>query len=439
MTGISRQTRALNGVGLKQESIHDRPTRRTRGEAIDSPRSLTTEVVRELAGLSGLRDTWEAMSLDVNSDIEFYTTIVLSRGNRQDPHTEARELSGAVLRPHVIAVKRNGEVRSILAGRLELKHLDVALGYKTLYLPAVRCLTLIHGGLMGEESEECGAALLESIRMSLRDGEADTVWFYGLNIDSSFHRAAREAGGIFTRDHFPKPLQRWSVQLPSSYEDLYRGLSRTTRRHLKQHSQHLCEAFADSLTIKRYKSLHDLEWVLEDIEAVAARTYQRGLNVGFICNRETREWMSLAARRGWLEAHLLYIDGKPCAFWNGLLYKRTLFLSSTGYDPRFGMYSPGSYLLQRLLQDICSEKSADKVDFGFGNARYKQEWGTEEQAQSSFFLFAPTLKGASFSCLRTPMTALANGLRAFASASGLAEGLKRAWRHRIVQERTGGD
>lgn len=382
----------------------------------------TAEVVvaRSLSEVSALRDEWEKMCIDPNADIDFYQTIVQCRNE--------------VLRPHVMVLKRDGTINSILAGRLERREFEAQLGYKKVRLASVRCLTLIHGGLLGDGSEDCVANLVKSVLESLRNGEADVAWFYGLDVDSAFYHAARRVGSLLTRDYFPGQIRRWKMRLPSTYEELYRGLSSNTKHNLKRYSKRLRDSFGDQVTIKQFRDLRDLDWLLADTEIVAAKSYHRGLGVGFICNEETRRTMMLAAEQGWLRAYVLYIAGKPCAFWNGILYGRTFFTSTTAYDPDFGECRPGTFLLQTMLQDLCAEKVVEEVDFGFGDAQYKRDWCEQEQLQTSFFLFAHTPKGLFVNCLRTPLTGVANATRQILTTTGALQKVKRVWRQRLAKK-----
>ena len=389
------------------------PVRGRVGEKIE------IRIARSLSEVSALRDAWGKMCIDPNADIDFYQAIVESR-------TE-------VLRPHVIVLKMDGVVHSILAGRLEQKEFDAQLGYKKVRLASVRCLTLIHGGLLGEETENCVAGLVESVQKSLSNHEADVAWFYGLDINSPFYDAARKAGSFFTRDYFPGHIKRWKLRLPLNYEELYRGLSSNTKHNLKRYSKRLRENFGDQLLIRSFRDLRDLEWVLADTEVVAAKSYHRGLGVGFIYNEETRRTVTLAAGQGRLRAHILYVAGKPCAFWNGVLYGRTFFTATTAYDPELRDCRPGTFLLQKMLEDLCSERVADEVDFGFGDAQYKRDWCQQEQILTSFFLFAPTLNGAYLNCVRTPIIGAANGARRILTRTGALQKIKRDWRARLAR------
>lgn len=381
----------------------------------------TVDVVRELDSVLELRDQWKSMSVDPNADIDYFRTIVESR-------------AGEVLRPHVIVLKRNGKVCTILAGRLEKKRFDAQLGYKRIHLASARCLTLIHGGLMGDQSESCVTNLVESVLEMLRNREAEVAWFYGVDVDSPFYRIGRKAGIAFTRDYCPGSIQRWKVKLPSTYKELHSSLSNNTKHNLKRYSKRLQSAFGDQLTIKKFSDVQDLDWILSDMEKVAAKSYHRGLGVGFNDNEETRRAMRLAADQSWLVAYVLYIGGSPCAFWNGILYRRTLFTSTTGYDPDIREYRPGTFLLQKMLEDLCKDKVADEIDFGFGDAQYKRDWCKSEVHQASFVLFAPTFKGICVNCLRTPPIVATNALRGILAKTDVLQRVKRVWRDRLAKK-----
>ncbi len=379
----------------------------------------TIEIARDVDAVRSLRGVWQSRVLDPNADIDFFLTVVESRSE--------------VLRPHVIALKRDGTTRCLLVGRIEKKALELSLGYKHVTLFPALFLTLIHGGLLGDASEENVSALAGSIAKSLQKREADVALFHAVDGESAFHRVASKMGGLLARDYFPETIRRWNVHLPATYEEAYRRLSTNTRHNLRRYSKRLCETFGEQMTVRSFRDPSDLEWILPDTEAVASRSYHRGLGVGFVDNEETRRLMNLAANQGWLRAHVLYIAGKPVAFWNGLLYGRTFFTWTTAYDPNFSEFRPGMFLLQRMFEDLCREKNADEVDFGFGDAQYKGDWCDHERLQFSYLLFGPSVKGVTLNMLRTPLVGVSRLARRMVARTGALQEIKRGWRSRLAK------
>jgi len=397
-----------------------------------SNKCCAIEIARDSGEVLDLRNDWLQLILS-SADSGSASPIVLDPSIDMEFHLTMLQHGSGILRPHVTVLRQGGIAKSILVGRIESAPLRVKVGYKSLSSPPVRVLTLTHGGMLGEDSQENAAALVDSVQKCLSNREADVAFFYGMETDSTFYRAVRNAGSWSTRDYNPAVMRRWRIPLPASYEQLYRQRSSNTRHNLKRYSKRLRETFKDQLAVRTYQHASEVEALLSDTEVIAAKTYQRGLGVGFAETELTRQLMMLAARRGWLRAYILYAGSRPIAFWNGFLYHRTLFTGSTGYDPDLGDLRPGTFLLERMLEELCAEKTADNVDFGFGDAQYKRDWCDHEHFQVSQYLFAPTLGGLCLNVAYNSLCGASRTIRAIADRTGVVPKLKRAWRHRRAE------
>ena len=96
--------------------------------------------IRDLHELEALRAIWKSWPGTRDSDPDFFSSMVRSRG------------SGC--RPHVIVLTRNARPDAILIGLRERKKMPVKLGYFTICRPEVNVLEFVHGGLRGNASEE---------------------------------------------------------------------------------------------------------------------------------------------------------------------------------------------------------------------------------------------------------------------------------------------
>ena len=372
------------------------------------------EVAKTVDQVSALRGAWPAG--DLNSDIDFYLAVLKSR---------------QIVRPHVSLLRSNGRPASFLVGRLELKPFVLPLGYKKVPLLTVRCLTLGYDGLLGDTSDISVSKLVGSVVSSLRNGDADLAHFEYLDHDSTILRIVRQAGGALQRDLFPTWVDRWSVRLPRSYAEFIGHLSRNTRHNLKRYSKRFQDAFGERITIKQFRGPMNIGTVLSDCEVIARNTYHRGLGVGFMNDDETHRLMTLAAHHAWLRAYILYIDGKPSAFWNGCLYRRTFYTWTTGYDPSYRDFRPGMFLLQRLIEDLCQDGVTDTIDFGLGTAQYKNDLCDQSRRLASIFLFAPTLRGLGLNALRTPLMVGEHAARRLLIETGLLQRTKTLWKRRL--------
>lgn len=381
-------------------------------------RTRHVEIAKTVSELENIRQAWTAMQNSPDADLEFYLTLVRTRPE--------------ILRPHVITLKDNDEITSILIGRLETKHLTVPIGYRKLSLPPVRCLTIMGRGVLGDVSGDSVSSLMDSIETSLRTKEADIAWFHLLDTSSIFYRRVTATGGLIRRDYFPLYSDNWRAKLPGTYDQLIRRLSSNTRHNLKRYSKRLQQLLGDKIVIKRFQVPADIKVLMTDTETIACKTYHRGLNTGFMDNEETRHRMLLYATAGRLRAHILYDDVKPIAFWNGFLYGKTFYTWTTGFDPEYRDCRPGSFLLQTVFEDLCREQTIKEVDFGSGDAQYKKDWCDENRREASLCLFAPSARGLSTNVLRSPLLACSQAARWALIKANLVQRAKSMWRSHLV-------
>ena len=93
-----------------------------------------------------------------------------------------------IIRPHIIAAYRGGQLEAVLVGRLESTRLAIKLGYVAVGRPTVRLLTFVYGGWLGNISEEIARLLVSSIVQSLAAGEADAAMFHYPEVGSPLVR-----------------------------------------------------------------------------------------------------------------------------------------------------------------------------------------------------------------------------------------------------------
>lgn len=383
------------------------------------------EVARTVGEVEALREAWEAMPSRIDADFDFFLQFM-------------RIHSDFVLRPHVIALKKGDRVSTIVPGRLERQSLKVRIGYKHLTLSAVNQITIV-GHILGEDTKEAAAEAIKSIQTSLRRGEADVAFFHHVDSEKHLHRIIESVGGPLTRDYFKESEESWRTQIPSSYDDFLKGRSSNTRYNIKRYSKRLLQASPGKVQHKIFQDIRDIEVVFSDCEKIAEKSYQRGIGVGFANNEATRQLFTMAAVRGWLRSYILYIDGRARAFWNGFLHQGTFVIWDTAYDAELSELRPGMYLLQKLIEDLCTGRLARELDFGPGPAQYKREMSDSARLRVSEFLFAPTVKGISANALRTPPLALSWAAKWVLKQSGFFDKVRKVVRSRAAPTDSGED
>jgi CelD/BcsL family acetyltransferase involved in cellulose biosynthesis len=381
---------------------------------------VATTVARSVEEVEALRGASETIGWPhPDPDPDYFLTVLAT-------------LPGAI-RPHVLRLERPGRPPAMVMARLEEIQLEAKLGYLSIHRPRVRCLTVVHGGAAGVETAEDGAGVLEVLRGTLARGEADVVRFLGLSTESPLYAAAATAPRWLCRDHGVVPHPHWRVAVPGSMDDFLAGRSRNTRQNVRRYAKRFEKEFGGRIALRRFGAGVDvdLDRLCADLEHITAKTYQRGLGVGFTGDELQRRLMALGLRRGRYLAWVLDVDGVPSAFWDGTIHGGTFFIGSPGYDPALAEHRIGTWLQMRMMEDLCARDDLCALDYGMGDAQYKRSFGDECTMDAIVHVFAATATGLRVNATRTAATFVTRGARRALARAGLEEKLKRAWRRQL--------
>lgn len=339
-----------------------------------------------------------------------------------------------VISPYVVVLSRAGEPAGMAVGRLEDVRLSTRLGYREVYRPRVRSISVAAGGLVGLDQERDGPALVGLLARALRAGEADVAGIPGMRVGSEAYAAARNRPGGLARPLAPETRARWRVALPDSPEAFLAARSARWRQQLRRKERRLVERYGDGLEVSSLGEPADLDRVLDDLEAISAGTYKRGLGVGFERTSEQRALVRLGLERGSYRAWVMSIEGRPRAFVDGYAHGDTFWLGTLAHDPTDEQrpLSIGTLLLARVFADLCRDPAVDRFDFGAGDADYKERFGDERIDEADLLLFAPRARPVAVNVARSSVLLAGRGARK-ALGGERSRRLKRAWRERLAR------
>ena len=374
---------------------------------------LNVTILKSVGEIENIRNSWESLQHHPNSDISIYLNSLNSRKN--------------IVRPHITIIRRNDKINTILIGRIEEKKIHFTFGYKTFYGPKLKYLAINYGGLLGTYNRDDSEIVIHEIINSLRNGEADVAFFNHLQNDTDFFKSAINQPNYFVRQHFSRSNPHWSMPLPKGKDELNKIMSRKLLSQMRK----LPRDYPDKLKIVKFSNSDDVDTMMKDIEIIAQNTYHRGMGTGFLNDKETYYRLKTAADNGWLKAYILYVESKPCAFNTGIKYGDSFFGEFTGYDSAYNKYSPGMYLFMHVFEDLIDEK-VKTIDFGFGDALYKQRLGKSCRTESTVLIFSKNFRGLylnSLSHLSAIFNYMAdNSLRKF----NILTKVKRFWRNLLI-------
>jgi len=372
-------------------------------------------VLRSVPELGSVREAWLRLQGDqIYTDPDFY---------------EVSQLDPAVVRPHVVVLEREGEVEAMLVARIEQLRLPSRLGYRSVYAPEVRSISVVYGGVLGGD-EDAFRALLGSVRASLAQKEADIAIFRYLPVESEYYRIGSAELPFLGRQHLGESELHWEIELPGSIEDLLGLCSTKSRRNLVSYARKLERTYEGRLAVRKYTRPDEIDDFFRDIEAVAPMTYQDALGVALRDTPVHRARTELALRRGWFRGYVLTVDGRPCSFQYGELYRGRFRLGRPGYDPALAQLRIGTYLLMKALDDLCQDDEARVVDRGTGEGPHKERFATNSWPEGNVIVYAPTFRGARINLTRTVFEWLIGTTKRVAGRGELARSLKKRFRRR---------
>jgi hypothetical protein len=385
--------------------------------------SLEMRAARSAEEVEALRPVWEGFDRDVvTADLDYHLMVV--------------DRSPEAVRPHVLLLEQDGAPGTLVVGRVEDIQLPARIGYKTVSRPSVRALTVSYGGVLGREDDQAAAAVMAELAAVLRRGEADVARLRNLKVGSPLHRVARSSPGILTRERLALPARHWRARLDGSFEDYLGRRSAKTRSNLRRYGRRFEAAFPDGIELRAFRDPAELDQLLDDTQAVYGQTYQQGLGVGFSDSGIEREVTTLTLERGWFRGFVLYVDDAPRAFWHGIRYGGVFSTGPTGYDPAFASHRVGMYLLGRMVEELSRDDGLEWIDFGFGDAEYKQHFGDESWLEEDVLVWARRPRTIRLNATRTALLAGDRAARWLLERGGLVGRTRRLLRTRARRRRS---
>jgi hypothetical protein len=258
------------------------------------------------------------------------------------------------------------------------------------------------------------------------------VFFFNqLRVDSNMFRAARTIPPILCRNYFSPFLPHWQTSLKDLSDSSRSPVSQKNRRDSARCERNLGKACSGPVTVVCYRNEADLDKFITVAHRISSLTYKEGLGVGFIDNPATRSILAQTAKDGWLRAYILYAGSEPVAFEYGSVYGGVYFADHAAFDPHWRSYGPGTILQFKIFEHLCSEGSIEIYDYGFGDAEYKQRFGSNFWNESAVYIFAPRL----YPLLLGLTGSLTNGITAslafLVKKIGATAKIKRLWREHL--------
>lgn len=338
-----------------------------------------------------------------------------------------------VVSPYVIVICQQAHPRALVLCRLEDTPCSIGLGYWTLARPAVRTLVVMHGGVLGELDSAGAALVLEFLRKALALRVASRIWLNAQPDNSPLAEVALRATTPWCRGYLVDRSGHWRIEIPAQPGGALARMKSKHRSWLMRMKTEMDSCFTGTVRYACFRGPTEIPDAIADIEAVAKKTYQRGLGVGPRDVAEYRDRYLCMANAGRLRIWLLYAGKRPLAFRIGFVYGETIHGGGIGHDPEMSRFRPGTLLLLHTLDDLAQE-GIKYYDLGLGDADYKRQFGQLSHNDVSFSIFADSLSGL---CAKVAIAVSGRANRCLKRAGAwldVAGYVKKRWRLRLTAE-----
>ncbi len=375
------------------------------------------EIARSFEDAERLRPVWDRVAWErEEAEYEYFLARVRARPDATGPFA--------------VFVVRGEEPVAALVARAETRRLATSIGYRTVYAPRVRLLQAVDGGIVVTDPAAL-EPLLEALRGTLRARAAEAIALPPLRLGTTLFASLESLGAPWQRQHLIAAWTRRRLVLPPSFEEFLSTRSRKTRKAMRREAKQIEAELGAELTVAIIREAAQLESLLADVDTVARATYQRALGAGFADTPEQRTLTRLGLEHGWLRGYLLRLRGEPIAYWLCSVHGETMLLRTGGYDDAYARHRTGIHLLMHVIEDAIADPALTILDFGPGDALYKQQFSSESWQERNLVVFAPTFRALRVNAARTAILGSARLARRALDAAHLTARVRSGWRDRL--------
>lgn len=300
------------------------------------------------------------------------------------PFLNAREGENT---PLVVLWRQGNEARGILVGRRNIGRPALSIGPLKIPMPKLRSVNITYGGLESVD-EDVAQLQADYLRELLKSGTVDCISVHHLPVDTPIGRILR-SGLRISGDGSPIVKKQWFLKLTDDQNQPVTTNSAKTRSSQRRQDRKLEKAFAGAVKIREFRDLEQLGRFIERASEIGAKSYQGSLRIGVTNSHRWHTHLGVLAGIGCLRAYLLEAQDTPIAYAVGSYKDGTYTGIATSFLPEHRNLSPGAYLNRRVIERLQAE-GAMWLDFGFGDASYKQLHGTWRREIATLHLYSQT-------------------------------------------------
>ena len=278
-------------------------------------------------------------------------------------------------------------------------------------LLSLRGMRLWANQFLGRSDQASSRAFVDDLLrwLNSRETRVECVYIEDLEVGSALRAALDEAGaqGRACVCYPSQPEPHWWVEFPQPARDYWKRFSGKSWYDVRSKARKLKHSVATFTRAEQVPAF------LAQAHEVSKQSWQaRRLGLRMTNTPEQKWFYDFLAARGALRSYILEQDGKPVAFECGIQWGGCFTFEETGYDRAYAQQSPGMVLMLRVLEDLVARDAPALCDFGYGDAPYKQLFGTRQTFSGPVMLVRRGLRPSAVLGLQRLGRSLIRGSRA---------------------------
>ena len=248
-----------------------------------------------------------------------------------------------------------------------------------------------------EDTIELSDIFIKMLLSNINKYNVDYVFFDLIRKGTALSDCILKIKNPLIRDFAPNNEKHFMLKVPESLAEFLASKDKQRRSKFNRIIRKIESEYKGNCQVKIFTEEKDVEQFFRDAESVAQKSQLRAINVGFKSTKTELTKKKWLAKKGYLRSYILYLNGLPVCFMEGINYKRHYFGENTGYDMEYEDLRIGTYLKLKLVEDISQTKCADFIDFGFGADIWKKRFSSKLYEEMRIKLYVPKFSNLVFS------------------------------------------
>lgn len=327
------------------------------------------------------------------------------------------------------------DVCAILQANIKIESSPCAVGPVRLPSPKLRSLSVGESAFIHDGDKTTIEAVKHMLDEFVKTKALDYIEMFNVLVDSPWYKStcAENVSDVWNTIQIPQV--RWQTHLLDKETGGRLNFhSKKTRYKQRRQDKLLVEAFFGEVDLVEITKADQVDRFIEAASNIVEQTYQASLGIGVRKeDEELKDFLLELIEDDYLRAYLLEAKGKAISYALGDVQSNVYYLWATSFLPEHRKLSPGTVLLNRVMNSLADE-GVLLFDFGYGDSAYKRILGSHMLDEADIRVFSKRPVPRAGYLLNRVTMSVENKLRQSLATGGRLDKARRFWRKILTKK-----